>query len=274
MQKFTIFSAILTIIIVVVVAEIVVSDYSPGFGEDLPGHAVLNLVLPDSLDTIVGGSAIIADNAAGLNNYLGSDLDYGNELISEDLLVDTVAVETIPGSYYSANVLYDFPESEPEAAGDSDFEDLNYTVSSPDIYIRDEQLKSAGFNTAYTKEEPHNGYFFKTIYIDDIPSTTLKKTVVRDDSRLFAKVYVFTFDLSGSSTEIYDLLKLRASKGLGIEINETNTSGDASFYMNDLSRQNVAFLTVRINDLIYGFSYPKEYHSQITNLVRLIELEF
>jgi hypothetical protein len=43
--------------------------------------------------------------------------------------------------------------------------------------------------------------------------------------------------------------------------------------MNDTKRPGTAFLTVKLGNLIYGFSYPKEYHPQVKNLIKLLEWE-
>ena len=61
MQKFTIFTLILTILIIVVVSEIVVNEYLPSLERD----ETLSLDLPDSLDVSKGIQT----------NILGADFD-------------------------------------------------------------------------------------------------------------------------------------------------------------------------------------------------------
>ena len=67
---------------------------------------------------------------------------------------------------------------------------------------------------------------------------------------------------------------MRGAEGLDVTVNETNEFAQGSFYLNDVRRSEVAFLAVRVGSMIYGFSYPKEYHSQVKNLVTLLDLEF
>ncbi|MEK7126793.1 MAG: hypothetical protein AAB848_01680, partial [Patescibacteria group bacterium] len=158
----------------------------------------------------------------------------------------------------------------------SDFEDFSFDASkispaSVSIYLRDEQIKSAGFDSAYLEKELSDGKLFKTIQIDDLFDTEVTKTAIRTEESALAKVYIFKTGINTEISEVYELIKLRASGGLNIQVNETDEYGSSSFYMNDQMRSSTAFLVVRMGGFIYAFSYPKEYHSQIKNLIKLIE---
>lgn len=270
MQKFTIFTFILTVIVVVVVAEMFVNDYLPGL-KDVPGQAgVMELDLPEGLDISDGGQA----------NVLGADIDYskiaGSELVYEEVALDDVLpepteIETVELNEPSSLPLYPTPTSSSDIP---DFEDDNFVSFSQNVLLRDDQIKSAGFVGAYLEQEPHDGFLFKSIYIDDLYDVEVTKNVIKSNDALFAKVYVFQVGPLSSLHEVYEVLRVRGSEGLDVEVNETNDFGDGSFFMNDSRRSNVAFLTVKIGASIYGFSYPKEYHSQIKNLITLLDLEF
>ena len=144
---------------------------------------------------------------------------------------------------------------------------------SVSVYLRDEQLKSAGFASAYLEKQAFDGYLFKNILINDLHDVEIEKSVIRTKEELFAKIYIFKAGIDSDINEVYQLIKLRSSKGLNVNVNETNQYGTGSFYLNDPSRSNTAFLTVRIGAVIYAFSYPKEYHAQMKNLIQLIEWE-
>jgi len=101
----------------------------------------------------------------------------------------------------------------------------------------------------------------------------VKKYVIRTKTAFLAKIYVLKAGPSSTIEDVYNVLKTRAAEGLDTEINETNDFGENSFYMNDSRRTNTAFLTIKMRGLIFGFSYPKEYHTQIKNLVSLLQLE-
>jgi hypothetical protein len=289
MRKFTIFTVILTVIVVVVLSEIFVNDYLPKFRKDNVDSANMELTLPESLD--------ISDTISA--NVLGSDVDYTaiprTETGTETEAEANVEAETDPveldSSYeevildvYSEEADTDFLPFSDSGVSDSyisdtepdvtDFEDENYASFSTSVLLREDQVRSAGFSNAYLEDETHDGFLYKTVYIDDLYDVDVKKTLIKTDDTLFAKVYVFQVGPLSSVSEVYEVLKVRGAEGLDIEINETNDFGSGSFYMNDKRRAEVVFLTVKIGSYIYGFSYPKEYHPQIKNLITLLDMEF
>jgi len=274
-----------------VFGEIIVNEYLPNLmsdeGSDGNGEN-LKLTLPTSLDV----KKSIATNVLG--NYLGADVENppatpqagtaaglavdGLTFKNPEADGDFLPVDNTADVTDLIEVISDEPIAKPEITtpGIKDFEDETFastSVVSGNVYLRDEQIKSAGFVGGYLEKETFDGLLFKTVPIDNLLDVTIEKTVIRSETALLAKVYIFKVGLNANANEVYELLKLRASQGLGIVINETNEYGVASFYMNDPARPNTAFLTVRISGLIYSFSYPKPYHSQIKNLIKLIEWE-
>ena len=283
MRKFTIFTILLTIIVVVVFGEIIVNEYLPNLMSDesrAGDGEELKLTLPTSLDV----KKSITTNVLG--NYLGADVK-NSDGGSDDKVgaVDGLTFKNpedpnVPpaGDFLPVDDTIDVPDfidvgGEPIVEPEKDFEDESFISTANNVYLRDEQIKSAGFVGGYLEKEPFDGRLFKTILIDDLTDVAIEKTVIRSETALLAKVYVFKVGLNANVNEVYELLKLRASQGLDIKINETNEYGLASFYINDPTRSDTAFLTVRISGLIYSFSYPKPYHSQIKNLIKLIEWE-
>lgn len=276
MKRFTVFTVILTVIIVVVLSEVVVNDYLPRFAKDPTSADNMALDLPDTLDL-----------SSGAANVLGADVDFskipdsnypdmGYEEISlsdstDDLL--RVPEETFDNTLLEvpSNPTPTYVATESDV---SDFEDDNFVSFSTNVYIREDMIRSAGFAGAYLENESHNGYLYKTIYLDDLPDVEVSKYAIRTEESLFAKVYVFKVGGLSSVSEVFEVLKMRATDGLDIEVNETGDYGDEAFYMNDSRRPEVAFLTVRMGAVLYGFSYPKEYHAQIKNLITLIDYEF
>ncbi len=294
MQKFTIFTVILTIIIVVVVSEIVLNEYLPALEKN---EESFSLDLPDSLDS----SKAIQTNVLGADFDLNAEkikrnnLDMDSELISTELStsdsnISSVIAAVLPSSEVlpssavlpSSNIL---PSSNVLPSSDSwplaspnqtpsalpDFEDENFIPITANVYLRDEQIKSAGFAGAYLEREAHNDYLFKTIYIGDIYDAEITKYMIRTNDSIMAKAYVFKIGYKTDVDAVYNYLKERVGQAVNMITNETNEYGYSSFYMNDEKRTDTAFLTVRIGGLLYSFSYPKEYHSQIKNLIKLIE---
>jgi hypothetical protein len=154
-----------------------------------------------------------------------------------------------------------------------DFEDINVTTSQINPYLREDQLRAAGFVTAFFEEEKNDDMLYKTVYVGDMKNVIKKKYIIRDDALLYAKVYIFSPDTGIDVSAIYLLLKEKCESSSNVSINETNQFGKASYYMNDTLREETAFLTVKLNSIVYAFSYPKAYHKQVSNLIKLIGLE-
>lgn len=261
MQKFTIFTFLLALVVIISVSEVAVTEYLPNFKKN-PAAEDLTLELPTGLDT----------SEAMQTSVLGSDLS-GMEVQELDLGAEEAFSSGLEEFGEAA-----FEEVAP--AGTMDFENTMgdfsamSTVGSGSVLIREDQIKSAGFVNAALTQEPHDGMLFKTISVEDLYDVTMTKNAIKSPDELLAKVYVFTVGPASSAESVYEVLKVRGAQGLDVEINETNDFGDGSFYINDARRSGTAFLTVKIGDHIYGFSYPKTYHNQIKNLVTLLDLEF
>jgi hypothetical protein len=258
MQKFSIFTVILASVLVVVVAEFAINGYNSGAIGD---EGALTFNLPDSLDI----SQAITTDVLGADGSGAADAT-----IDEFGFVDSPREETPIEE--SPDVVYD---EIPFSSGLADFEDTNFVAPSIDsTYLRDDQVQSAGFSGAKIQKDDSGGPLFKTIYIEDLQDVKVEKWSVANDTTIFAKVYVLSFAGSSGIEEVYKVLKIRSSQGLNAEINETNDYADGSFYMNDSQRQNTAFVVTKIGPVIYAFSYPKEYHQQIKNLITLLDLEY
>ncbi len=256
MRKFTIFTILLTIVVIVVMGQILVDEYLPNLGKDASGE--LSVLLPDSLRV----------------DREGSQVFFGSDLVKDD---ENKEFEDYVPSFETQPVAAE--PSPTQSSGPSDFEDLSYAAqvqsSNPlgSVLLRDEQIKSAGFVGGYIEPEDHEGLLFKTVAVDDLDDVKMDKFSIRTEAQFLAKVYVFRVGISTNVRDVYHLLKSKSSQGVGVQINDTNEFGVSSFYMNDSRRTGVAFLTVRIGGLIYAFSYPHEYHSQIKNLIQLLEWE-
>ena len=283
MRKFTVFTLMTSVVVLAVGADIFVNDVLPDHKKPVATDSEFAFDLPDSLPSF-------DSSGLGSANVLGADVGPGlieEELFEEeaDLGIERGApmfdeqdnVELLVEENTSTLELIPVPSTEiatVNTSNSSDFEDDNFVPFSTNVLIREDQIRSAGFVSGYLEQEPHEGFLFKTIYVDDLYDVSTSKYIIKSAEQALAKVYVFQVGPLSSLTEVYDVLKMRATEGLDMEVNETNDFADGSFYMNDLRRSNVAFLVTKIGAQIYGFSYPKEYHSQIKNLVKLLDMEF
>lgn len=297
MKKFTIFTIILTIVVVVVLVELMGKDNKvASLASDQASENGMKLTLPTSLDAkkSIATSVLGSDgsDSGDLTNRLGADntvvlvtdpattpviipIQDTNEPIDTTENPDFLDPNSFedPAANVSEKTTIQLPSQTTNTSGVKDFEDESPVTVSKNVYLRDEQIKSAGFSGAYLESEPLDGRLFKTIDISDLKDVEVTKTDIRSTDEILAKVYVFKIGLAVSANEIYQTLKLKASQGLNISLNETNEFGSSSFFMNDPVRSDTVFLTVRIAGFVYAFSYPKTYHSQIKNLIQLIGWE-
>jgi len=261
MRKFTIFTVILTVVITVVVAQLLTENYLPGLNSSNSTEvSSTDFDLPTDLDL----SKTIQTNLLGVGFQKQPDPTINENTFGSGILYENVPIEAPTAD----------TGIQQKPSGPSDFEDESFTNLSANIYLRDEQVQSAGFIDAKVEKEDDNGFLFKTVYVDDLYDVEMIKSSIKGPSIVLAKAYVFKIGPMSSASDVYEILKVRGSEGLEIEINETNDFGEKSFYINDTRRQGVAFLTTKIGNLIYAFSYPKEYHVQINNLVKLLDMEF
>jgi len=274
MKKFTVFTVILTVVVIVIVAEILVDDYLPELGGAADEQiADEQSPLPKTLDLSRAIATDVLGSSGGLSNKLGADLN----LDVLDVLDVSDFSDELPGLNEPVELFtYTDTSADPPAPVVADFENVNFVVPSTaiSVFLREEQVRSAGFPSAYIEEEPHGGNLFKNILIDDLQGVDVQKYVIKNADSMLAKVYVFRADLNTNINEVFELLKLRSAEDINMEINANNEFGIASFYINDNSRPGTAFLNVRIAGYIYSFSYPKEYHPQMKNLIQLLSWEF
>lgn len=259
MQKFTVFTVIFTVLVVVVAAETFVNKYLPSLSDEAAVTGETDeYPLPDELDI----SASIQSNVLGAT-------DFGTEPAAETPAeIPVEAPLVVPEVSEEEFLPTDFLETPDGIYSDiEDFSNTETNLAPTNVYLTLDHVTKSGFVGAAIVPETFDGFLYKTINIGDLYGIKAEKNSIKNDSSSFAKIYIVIPDDPKNADEIYRVIKTRAAEGLEIEINETNDYGVASFFMNDSRRPNVAFLTVRINSLIYGFSYPKQYHPQIKALV-------
>lgn len=239
MRKFTIFTVVLAAVVILSSLDLITNKY----GNSEPSAAEMKLALPRNLD---------------VNKAVQTDVTGAGGTVVDD--TTTASDSTMSNA--------------PATTGATDFEDANYAPALPDIYLRSDQVKSAGFVNATIQNETTDDMLFKNIYVGDLVDTEMTKYAIMNKDKPMVKVYVFTMGPNTDINNVYTALKTRAAEGVDSEVNETNTYGTASFYYNDAKRSSTAFLVVEFSNLIYGFSYPKEYNPQVKNLVKLLEWEF
>ena len=307
MQKFTVFTVILTILVVVVSAETFVNKYLPSLTKaDISSPASTDqLTLPKELDlenTVADETKILSgtDSDSSMSNteLLGVEAITPSAVTPSTIEEPSILQSTnTPNSQtesntqhsqssldtqstiYNQSTIYDQSALDSQAfsnAGTFDIEGFSGGIADvpTGAALNNITISNSGFINANVTKESYDNMLYKTINTADLIGIKVDKYVISDDVNTFAKVYVMSFDGSTILDDTYNVVKLRASQLSDVQINETNEFGLGSFYMNDVRRSGVAFLTVKIGDKIYGFTYPKEYHPQIKNLISLLLIDF
>lgn len=283
MRKFAIFTVILTVLVLAVASEILITEYLPklkkeNFTSDqattLPEGADISNVMKASVLGYSGNGPENVTPPAFSPSLVKRAAETPSTVEFDDTVIFNKATEADVPIDIEAPFIIEEPNLPLPSSEPSDFEDLNFNLKRNSVYLRDEMVQSAGFLTSTATKEDSNGFLFKTVYVDDLYDVTTVKYQVNSDLQVLAKVQVFDVGPLSSLYDVYEVLKARVADSANASINETNNYGTASFYMNDTTRPGVAFLIVKFDSLIYAFSYPKEYHPQISNLVKLIDMEF
>jgi hypothetical protein len=241
MNKLTVFTVVLSIVVVTVVSEVLFSNYFGNVDEGKVDVLTSQSVHPSLVTTDDGTT-----NAEG-------------DVVIDDLelqkLIEDSDIEKVPRE----------DKNEPTAENTDTPADIEI-LSITETGITNETLQLAKFPDATLVTANFDGSLFQTIDVSDL-SIEIKKQYVASNSEVFGAIYSFSVD-EGAQNELYRILRERAAFGSSVEINETNTFGDNSFYMNDSKRQSTAFLVIRKGVSFYSFAYPKEFNSYFKALAQ------
>jgi len=271
MQKFTVFTVLLTVVVVVIAAEVFVNDYLPDLIGEKPSD---EYELPGKLDLSASLSANVFDSDGGSANgggYIPSGGgDVRGEIVTRDPLFDQSSLESLIVNNKDLLVddFGDVPSGNTDVSFDIEDFSGSYDRVTTRVYLTNDNIVNSGFTGGYLEPQDYDGFVYKTISLGDLYGLSVSKYSITNGQTIYSKAYAIVPQDVSTAGEIYSVMKVRAAEGLEVDVNETNTHGDASFYMNDVRRQHVAFLTVRKGGLIYAFAYPKDYHDQISALVK------
>lgn len=140
----------------------------------------------------------------------------------------------------------------------------------PEPAITSQVLQQAGF-TGKVAEKHFEGKVYQLLDItknpvdsiglfevsgeDAVPIATVTEIVLRDEIR---------------ALQLYVLLQNKTKPYIDLSLNETNAYGDRSFYINHAKKPDEAFLTVKIKNRLYAVAYVKLYHPQVKELIQIL----
>lgn len=118
--------------------------------------------------------------------------------------------------------------------------------------------------------EPFSGKVFQLLDISEVSLESAIQGNLKNGEALEGVIYELEALDEVMAAEIYQLIKQKTIIYNEISVNETNKYGDGSFYINHVQKPNEVFLTIRIKNKIYAFAYSRPSHESIVKLISLL----
>jgi hypothetical protein len=172
-----------------------------------------------------------------------------------------------------ANVLQTMEVADPTGGTESKTKpNMDDVRPDPNLsYLSFGLVQSAGFEDTALQRVPFNGILFETIDLRDFKSVdVITNNFLEHNRTQIGTINEFHAQSRDLADEIYNFLKEKSGKLIGASINETNTFGDRSFYLNFLELKDNAFLVVKQGENVYALTYKKGEHSNVQTLLKLL----
>ncbi len=227
MQKFTVFSIILSLSVVLIIGDILLNDY----GDKQKSFVQPTLNEEENIENL---------NSDDIRSDFGNDLE-GQEFTNE--------------------------EGQNENLKDSDLNDEDVNLSSESIelkiltpYITEDIFGEAGFANPRLKDTIYSGFVFQFLPFKDSEAFVYQWNLFEEEIYI-GSVYEIKYSNDTAGFQAY--LKLRQAgldqSALG-SVNEANNYGDSSFYFNHVSKTQTVHAVIRRGDTLYAFEYPYKKH--------------
>lgn len=132
-------------------------------------------------------------------------------------------------------------------------------------------LKQAGVPDAELQTAAFGGKLFGRIALNDLGFVKgVESHLTKNQVAKLASFYEFTPGSAQSAKEFYELLKQRCQTEIGVILNETNSFGEGSFYVNYFEFPEKVFLVFRKGTSVFAFNYNKDLHGAMTKLIGLL----
>lgn len=239
MHKFTLFTIGLSVVVILVVAEVVVNNY---FGEDFAknGPSVEenadDLVVPEVVAEVTDDVAV-------------------TEEISDD-----VPAEDSP-------ILTSQPDL--ELRGDEEViaevsDEVPVLPVQPIGKITTELLTNIGVLEPRIENAPSQGLVFGFFDVEkEFSGWSAVEYTLFDGPNFIGTVYEIGTDNELQAFGAYETLRQKAEGSSLGKMNENNSYGEASFYFNHSTKTNTVFLVVRLGLEVYALQYSPTYHGSI-----------
>lgn len=238
MQKFTVFSILLSLGVILVIGDVIYHDYLNGSSESATEE-----LLP-------------TPNTENIENVNVEDVDLPSTKPPET----TTPTETV------------VPDNSVSLSEDNAVDNIASDVTTflqPTLNI--ETFSDSGFLSPVLKDTSYSGLVFQFISFSDQTEATIYQSNLFDGEQYIGSIYEIRYPTETGSFQGYLALRERASAltDLG-EVNEVSNYGDASFYFNHKTKIKTVHLVIRSGSIIYAFEYAQSYHEKMKKVFDIL----
>jgi hypothetical protein len=240
MQKLTVFSAILSLSIILVIGDLVSHDYLED-ETSLPN-------VEELLEEV-------------------EEIEESPELIPEETIDSSIETseETLP-----VEVPTETPIEEPDLLEEvvdlsSETTDLNVLVP----ILSESLLLESGFFDPVLKDTIFSGYVFQFLPFADADAFVYQWNLF-DGESFVGSIYEIKYPNETASFQGYLALRQAASDQSTGTVNEVNNYKDASFYFNHETKSQTVHLVIRSGKNVYAFEYAHRDHDSMKLLFDLL----
>lgn len=230
MSKFTLFTLILAVTAVTVMAELLANDY-----------------LQVNLSNNVLGQP-------GANEEIAQIFNAAQETETNEL-----AAVTKPRT--APEVVDDSVEQQPS--------DVNTTLpTNPQFGIKD--LREAGFFDPYISPVSAVEKVFGVMDVPERFQGKLVQAQIMEDNSSVGIVQEFHLQSSIDANELYQAIRTNGEEASYFDVNETNGYGEQSFYLNHVVNKDQVFIVIRRQNVVWALTYVKTLHPKFRILLERV----
>jgi hypothetical protein len=137
-------------------------------------------------------------------------------------------------------------------------------------HLTNDFLTQAGFNNPNIETDVFNGKIFDFINLSDVGITDVIKGKIYEKADLSGVYFEIRLDNISTAKEAYTLIMEKAKSDIEVNVNETNSYGESSFYINPTKATDQVYLVIRVRNYVYGFNYPKSNHQKFVELIKIL----
>ncbi len=126
-----------------------------------------------------------------------------------------------------------------------------FIMLMPSLYIENKNYFELEFE----------GKLFDTIDTSNFDAQASYQVQIESNNKEVATVYEMAFQDLSQAELAYNITQATANSFKQIQTNPTNEFGDASFYINNPSKIDRAFVVIRHNTILYAINYQKDLHA-------------